>query len=175
MFFTGQNLKHVHITYSLFELLIFFWLTLVNVFCLEFISRYFNEILYITPTPKETNRERDAKRHTFSLVSDTDIEKSCFSCRVKIAYQQLFLSFCLCDLTVVETLKKVAVVNTAFLFFLRCVRPWIVFNFKIILKHNHFFYLTRINFLLKTQRDRKIASRKIAPNKSPLELGLGLG
>ena len=38
MFFIGQNLKHVHMTYSFLELLIFFWLTLVDIWCLEFFS-----------------------------------------------------------------------------------------------------------------------------------------
>ena len=38
MFFIAQNSKHFHMTYIFFELLIFFWLTLVNIFCLEFIS-----------------------------------------------------------------------------------------------------------------------------------------
>ena len=33
-----------------------------------------------------------SKGYTFSLVSDTDVEKSCFLCRVKIPYQQ-FLTF----------------------------------------------------------------------------------
>ena len=28
------------------------------------------------------------KRYKFSLVSDTDVEKSCFSCEVKSPYQQ---------------------------------------------------------------------------------------
>ena len=31
MFFIGQNLKYVHMTYSFLELLIFFWLTLVDI------------------------------------------------------------------------------------------------------------------------------------------------
>ena len=31
MFFIGQNLKHVYMTYSFFELLIFFWLTVVDI------------------------------------------------------------------------------------------------------------------------------------------------
>ena len=35
MFFIGQNLVHVHMTYSFLEILIFFLLTLQ---CLEFIS-----------------------------------------------------------------------------------------------------------------------------------------
>ena len=30
MFFIGQNLNHVHMTYSFLELLIFFWLTKVR-------------------------------------------------------------------------------------------------------------------------------------------------
>ena len=38
IFFIGQNLKHVHMTYSLLELLIFFWLAVVDIKCLEFIS-----------------------------------------------------------------------------------------------------------------------------------------
>ena len=41
------------------------------------------------------NYEIKTKRYTFSLVSDTDVEKSCFPCRVKISHQQFltFLSF----------------------------------------------------------------------------------
>ena len=35
-------------------------------------------------TLKETNREIKTKRYTFSLVSDIDVEKSCFLCGVKI-------------------------------------------------------------------------------------------
>ena len=46
MFFIGQNLKHVHMTYSFLELLIFFWLTLVDIYCLELISHHAKEILY---------------------------------------------------------------------------------------------------------------------------------
>ena len=44
---------------------------------------------------KETNREIKTKRYTFSLVSDTDVEKYCFSGRIKIPYQQFLtlLSF----------------------------------------------------------------------------------
>ena len=46
-------------------------------------------------TPKETNHEIKTKGYIFSLVSDTTVEKSYFSCRVKIPYQQFltFLSF----------------------------------------------------------------------------------
>ena len=48
--------------------------------------------MYEIQTPKETNHEIKTKRYTFSQVSDTDVKKSCFSCRVKIPYQQ-FLTF----------------------------------------------------------------------------------
>ena len=51
MFFIGQYLKEVHMTYSFFKLLIFFWLTLVDVWI---------------------------QKQIFSLVLDIDNEKSCF-------------------------------------------------------------------------------------------------
>ena len=52
MFFIKQNLKFVHMTYSFLELLIYFWLTLVNIYCLEFISHYIKKILYINTNSK---------------------------------------------------------------------------------------------------------------------------
>ena len=36
IFFIGQNLNHIHGTYSFGEILIFFWVTVVDVFCLKF-------------------------------------------------------------------------------------------------------------------------------------------
>ena len=36
MFFTGQNLDHVLVTYFFVELLIPFWITVVDIFCLKF-------------------------------------------------------------------------------------------------------------------------------------------
>ena len=44
MFFIGQNLKHVRMTYSFLELLIFIWLILQ---CLEFISDHAKEIVHV--------------------------------------------------------------------------------------------------------------------------------
>ena len=64
MFFIGQNSKHVRIRYSFLELLIFFWLTLVNIYCLEFISHYIKEILYIN-----TNFETSHKQETLCVVT----------------------------------------------------------------------------------------------------------
>ena len=50
MFFIGQYLKEVHMTYSFLKLLIFFWLTL----------------------------DVWIQKQIFSLVLDIDAEKSCF-------------------------------------------------------------------------------------------------
>ena len=36
MFIIAQNIKHVYVTFSFHELLIFFLLTLVDIFCLKF-------------------------------------------------------------------------------------------------------------------------------------------
>ena len=64
--FIGQNLKHVHMTYYFLELLI--------LFCLEFISHHTKEILnlntnFMENQPWNTNHE---------LVSNIDVEKTCF-------------------------------------------------------------------------------------------------
>ena len=73
MLFIGQNLKHVHMTYSFLELLIFFWLTL-DIYCLEFISHHTKEKRYantnfVGKQSWNTNHE---------LVSDIDVGKTCF-------------------------------------------------------------------------------------------------
>ena len=47
MFFIGQKLKHVHMTYFFPELLIFFWVPLVGIYCLESVSHYVKEILHV--------------------------------------------------------------------------------------------------------------------------------
>ena len=89
MLFIDQNLKHLHITYSFLERLIFVRLTLVNIYCLEFISHYIKEILYINTNfkgrqswirSKEDNHERDGNRYTCWLVSDIDIKRCCIVC-----------------------------------------------------------------------------------------------
>ena len=53
-------------TYSFLELLIFFRLTQVDSYCLEFISHYFTEMLYLSANSKGTNHEI---KQAFSLVS----------------------------------------------------------------------------------------------------------
>ena len=45
MFFISQNLKHVHMTYSVIELLIFFWLTL-DIYCLKFQKPSSSEVYF---------------------------------------------------------------------------------------------------------------------------------
>ena len=52
MFFSGQNLNHVYMTYSFLELSILFWLTQVDIYCLEFISHHIKEILYLNTNSK---------------------------------------------------------------------------------------------------------------------------
>ena len=79
MFFIG--LAHSYDVYF-FELLITFWLTLVGIYCLEFISHYIKEILYVNKNSKGNqswnNHEIKAKRYRFSIVSDIDVQKFYF-------------------------------------------------------------------------------------------------
>ena len=77
MFFIGQNLKHVHMTYSFLELLIFFWLAVVDIWCLEFISHHAKEILYINEYELH-GKPITKEKQTFSLISDIDVEKTVF-------------------------------------------------------------------------------------------------
>ena len=77
IFVFGQNLKHVHLTYALHELLIFmifFWLTLVTLFKVWFPNvskKYCTQIHTL-------NDKIKTKGYTFSPVSDVNIEESCF-------------------------------------------------------------------------------------------------
>ena len=70
MFFIGQKLKHVHMTYYFLELLIFFWLALVGIYRLEFISYYIKEILHVNPAytgNQSLNKNKDIYFH-LSLI-----------------------------------------------------------------------------------------------------------
>ena len=75
MLLAGQNLKDVCIIYFLLELLIFFCLTVVDIYCLKFVSHHIKEILYVNTKSKWN---QSWKKKSFSLVSDIDVEKSCF-------------------------------------------------------------------------------------------------
>ena len=73
MFFLGQDLKNIHVRYTFLEFLTFFWLTLLDIYCLEFIShhkRKKKKYCVWIQTPKKIDQELNAKRHTFSFVSD---------------------------------------------------------------------------------------------------------
>ena len=75
MYFICQNLEHIHMTCSFLELFVFFWLTLVDIWCLEFISHHTEEIV----CEYELHGKPIMKwKQTFSLVSDIDVEKTCF-------------------------------------------------------------------------------------------------
>ena len=52
MFFNGQNVNHIHMAYFFLEILIFFWLTQVDISCLYFISHDITEILYLNAHSK---------------------------------------------------------------------------------------------------------------------------
>ena len=47
-----KSQKNIHMTYSFLELLIFFWLLLVGIHCLEFISQYIKEISKVNESLK---------------------------------------------------------------------------------------------------------------------------
>ena len=71
MFFIGQKLKHVHMTYSFPELLIFFWVPLVGIYCLEFVSHYVKEILHVNTSytgNQSRNKNKDIYIFTLSLI-----------------------------------------------------------------------------------------------------------
>ena len=63
-------------TYCFLEVLVFFLLTLVNIYCLEFISHYIKGILY--KNKRETNHKRDKSRCPFSRASDIYVKKYYF-------------------------------------------------------------------------------------------------
>ena len=71
MFFIGQNLKHVHMIYSVIELLIFFWLTL-DISCLKFQKQSSSEVYF------SSHQRNIVSKQTFSLVSYIDVEKTGF-------------------------------------------------------------------------------------------------
>ena len=62
MIFIGQNLKHAVTAYSFLKLLIFFWLTLLDI-----ISHQIKEILYINTNSKGNQSWNITKRHTHHL------------------------------------------------------------------------------------------------------------
>ena len=74
MLFIGQNLNRVHMTYhilflnfwSSFEIL--FWLTQVHIYCLEFISHYITEILYLN-TNSNRNQSWNENKHFHLFLS----------------------------------------------------------------------------------------------------------
>ena len=78
MFFIGHNLKHVHMTCSFYELLILFWLTLEDIYCLEFISHYIKEILYVNENFRGNHESWNKNKGDVHFnLSGIDVEKSC--------------------------------------------------------------------------------------------------
>ena len=67
----------------------------IDFYCLELISHHIKEILYVNTNSKGNQSWNKNKEIYIFTVSDTDVEKSCFFCGVKIPYQQFLtlLSF----------------------------------------------------------------------------------
>ena len=68
MLFIGQNLNHVYMTYSFLELLIFFWLTPVDIYSLEFLSFHVTEIMYLNINSKG-NQSWNKSKHFHLFLS----------------------------------------------------------------------------------------------------------
>ena len=79
-------------TYSFLELLIFFWLTQVDIYSLKFISHHITEILYLDTdqTPKETNHE--IKTSIFTCFFH-EIKTNIFTCFINIKLKFLMNNF----------------------------------------------------------------------------------
>ena len=121
MFFIGQNLKHIHVTYSFIELLTFFWLTLVDTLCLELTYHHAKKIFYVNEY--KLHRKPIMKyKQTFSFVSDTDVEKIGFF-YVKLIlftndfYKHIFRSSRLHMFFKISVLKNFAIIKIK-------KRPW---------------------------------------------------
>ena len=90
MFFIGQNLNHVHMTYSFLELLIFF-LTQVDIYFLELFLTTSQKYCIWIQTPKETNHEIKGNIFTcFFLEIKTNIFTCIFNIKLNIPYEQLY-------------------------------------------------------------------------------------
>ena len=77
MFFIGQNLKNVRITFFFLEFLFFFLLLVVDI-CFDFIFYYIKEILHANTNSKGNQSWNNNKELYIFTVSDIDIEKLCF-------------------------------------------------------------------------------------------------
>ena len=104
MFIIGQNLKHVHVTYSFHEILIFFWLTLVKCFVLKFDFSVHQRNTILILLQKNNNKKNNKKpndeiktnRYSLSPVSDVVAE---------FVYQQILIFFCFMNLYLLKTKK----------------------------------------------------------------------
>ena len=68
MLFNGQNLKHVHMTYSFLELLIFFWFTLLDNQSEVCFSPHQKEIFYVN-TNSKGNQLRNPNKEIYIFTS----------------------------------------------------------------------------------------------------------
>ena len=95
IFSIGQNLKHIHMTHSFFELLIFFWLTLVTKYLLfeVYFSLHQRNTVYKYSLQRKTIiKEIQIDLH-FHLPLILILKSLFFPYRVKIPYQQFLIIF----------------------------------------------------------------------------------
>ena len=83
----------------------------IDVYCLELISHHIKEILNVNTNSKGNQSWNQNKKIYIFTISDTDVEKSCFLCGVKIPYQQFSEAVCR------RFLKIVALKSFAILWF----------------------------------------------------------
>ena len=66
VFFIGHNSKHVHMTYPFFELLVFFWWTVVDIYAWSSkrnISHHTKEILYVNTNFMEKKQSLNKNKY----------------------------------------------------------------------------------------------------------------
>ena len=96
MFFIGQNLKHVHMTFFCWTFDLLFINSSINIYCLEFISQHIKEILHVnTNSTRNQSWNKNKETYIFTCFWYWCWKILFFLCGVKILYQQFltFLSF----------------------------------------------------------------------------------
>ena len=123
MYFVSWKLKHVHVTYSFDELLLFFWLTLVDIFCLKFdFSLHQRNTLHNS----KGNNDKNSEIH-FHLSQMLMLKNPSFCyVELKISNEQfsVFLSLMNTFLILISDLCRLEVLWHFFV----CIRCFIVYK-----------------------------------------------
>ena len=87
--FIGQNLNCIFVIYSFEKLLVFFWLALVDIFCLKFVFA----LACVYVSQRKRNNERKTNGNTFSLISNVDVKESIFFREELRILYKLYINF----------------------------------------------------------------------------------